>query len=235
MAIEELPPFTIECPGCQRKLKVPDKMQGKRTTCPACKAPIDIPVKSGGASVPVASPQAKVASVTTNSLDQELDDFGFELAKIQEKPPRKEDEVLNAQLNLNLNLKTPREEEFRYPCKVCGTAMYAQKKDIGSMARCPDCYSEFSVPSPPKILKPKTPGPSLESYADMPLVPPEPAKEKSRAAGRSSASEYLANAEKELDNVEDQRRSVSYDFDASGWLKRTFAFLVYTTLILVPF
>jgi hypothetical protein len=233
MAIEELPPFTIQCPSCHRKLKVADKVQGKRTTCPACKAPIDIPVRSGGDRNLVASPQAKVPSVSTSSLDQELDDFGFELAKVQEKSDRKEAEVLDASSNLDLN--TPREEEFRYPCKVCGTAMYARKKDIGSMARCPDCYSEFSVPSPPKSTKPKTPGPKLESYADLPLVPPEDAKEKSREAGRSSAAEYLANAEKELDNVEDQRRSVSYDFDTSGWFKRTFAFLADPTLIILSF
>jgi hypothetical protein len=113
--------------------------------------------------------------------------------------------------------------------------MYAQKKDIGSMVRCPDCYSEFSIPSPPKNTRPQSPGPKLESYADMPLIPPEPAKEKSREAGRSSASEYLANAQKELENDSDEIQSISYDFDTSGWLKRTFAFLADPTLIILSF
>ncbi len=197
-------------------------MHGKRTVCPACNVSIDIPVSAVN-KVP--------STISSTSLDQELDDFGFELAKIEDKPASKESEILAA--HLNLDVKPSREEEFRYSCKVCGTAMYAQKKDIGAMARCPDCYSEFSIPSPPKITRPQTPGPKLESYADMPLVPPEPAKGKSREAGRSSASEYLANAEKELDGVSEESRSVSYDFDTSGWLKRTFAFLADPSLIIL--
>jgi DNA-directed RNA polymerase subunit RPC12/RpoP len=45
------------------------------------------------------------------------------------------------------HLQLPSEEEFSFPCKVCGTLLYARESKVGSNTRCPDCFSEFRCPS----------------------------------------------------------------------------------------
>jgi hypothetical protein len=49
-------PIDIQCPGCQRKLKVADKFAGKKAKCPNCQGVIEIP---GAAAEPAASSAAK--------------------------------------------------------------------------------------------------------------------------------------------------------------------------------
>jgi hypothetical protein len=130
------------------------------------------------------------------------------------------------------DLQAKPQQEFRFPCKVCGTALYARPEEIGKKTRCPDCFSEFTVPSPPKVATKPT-GPTFGEMAAMPLAPVQSTREKSREAGRSSVDEYLANAAKELDHEEVELKSVSHDFDTSGWVKNTFSFLGDPTLIII--
>lgn len=36
-------PIRVNCPGCQRKLKIADKLAGRRLRCPACQAVVEVP------------------------------------------------------------------------------------------------------------------------------------------------------------------------------------------------
>ncbi len=61
--------------------------------------------------------------------------------------------------------EVPKQAEFEVPvvCGLCGTRMYATRRQIGTALRCPDCFSETIVRPPP--AKPKRPPlPSGDDY-----------------------------------------------------------------------
>lgn len=45
-------------------------------------------------------------------------------------------------------------QSFGFPCRLCGTRLYAEESQIGSDVTCPDCHSAVRVP-PPNRTKPK--------------------------------------------------------------------------------
>ncbi len=135
-------------------------------------------------------------------------------------------------LDPSMDLQPRVASEFRFPCKVCGSFLYARTNEIGKNTRCPDCFSEFSIPTPPKAA-PKPTGPTLLDAPDVALVPVAPKKPAANAMGRSTAEEYLARAAEELDNTEEDLKSVSHDFDTSGWIKNVFSFLGDPSLIVI--
>jgi DNA-directed RNA polymerase subunit M/transcription elongation factor TFIIS len=218
--------LSVRCPECNRRLKVPAKLAGKRVPCPACKAMLNLPKLD-------ASPTNNPPAVPLKSLDDDLDDIGFKLSDEAPKSTAKASfaaEHLGFELaEIKANLQ---EKEYSYPCKVCGSMMYAKPSDVGSMARCPDCYSEYSVPGPPPTkARPKEP--NLNTIAEVALKPVQGSGKKTQEFGRSTAEDYLAKAEKEVAEDDQDEREQVYDFDSSGWLKRTFAFLGDSTLIIV--
>ena len=214
--------LSIRCPECQKRLKVPPKMAGKRVPCPSCKAMLNLPTFE-----PSEPNQAKV--VQPISLDSDLDDIGFKLADIA---PKSSANKSFAEEHLGVDINDLKEKEYSYPCKVCGTMMYAKPSDIGSMVHCPDCYSEYSVPGPPK-QKAQARDPDLNKIAAVALAPVKANRPRSQEMGRSTAEDYLAKAEKEVDEGDQEDREQLYDFDTSGWMKRTFAFLGDPSLIVI--
>lgn len=197
-------------------------MAGKRVPCPACKAMLNLPT--------LEQREAKsVSPVLPDILDVDLDDIGFKLAEITPKTSAKS---AFAAEHLGLEAGELKESEFSYPCKVCGTTMYAKPSEIGSMVHCPDCYSEYSVPSAP-VQKARPRDPDLSKIADVTLLPAQGGGVRSQEFGRSTADDYLARAAKEVDEQDQDAREEFYDFDASGWLKRTFAFLGDPSLIVI--
>ncbi len=214
--------LSIRCPECNRRLKVPAKMAGKRVPCPACKAMLNLPTFESD------RPQSGPAAPSKN-LDSHLDDIGFKLA---DELPKGRMTVDFAAEQLGLHQAELKEKEFSYPCKVCGSMMYARPADVGSMTRCPDCYSEFSIPSPP-VQKARPRDPDLSKIADVSLMPPQGRGLNSSEFGRATAEDYLAKAAKEIDDSDEDKREQLYDFDSATWLKRTFAFLGDPSLIVV--
>ncbi|MDB4423190.1 hypothetical protein N9276_01270, partial [Rhodopirellula sp.] len=50
-------------------------------------------------------------------------------------------------------VSTEYESEFRVTCNTCGTIMYAKAVNAGKTTKCSDCYSEVTIPQPPKVRK----------------------------------------------------------------------------------
>jgi len=117
--------------------------------------------------------------------------------------------------------------EFRYPCKVCGTSMYAELVEVGNRTRCPDCYTAFSIPSPPPGWnKKKNVGPtSVDEGAAMPLAAAEGKGTRTAGPTASTAEVMMAKAEASLNENDEKTRNETYDFDASSWGLRNFGFL----------
>ncbi|MDZ4850099.1 MAG: hypothetical protein SGI77_12510 [Pirellulaceae bacterium] len=216
---------SIRCPECQKRLKVPAKLAGKRVPCPNCKSMLNLPMlKEPAAEQPSQPPAAPVKSV-----DDDLDDIGFKLADVDVKPKAASPMGIE---QLGIDMAELSEKEFSYSCKVCSSRMYAKPSQIGSNARCPDCYSEFSIPSPPPP-KAKAREPDLNAIADVSLSPLQGSSLRSKEFGRSTADEYLAKATEEAEKEGQEQRDETYDFDTAGWMKRTFAFLGDPSVIVI--
>jgi DNA-directed RNA polymerase subunit RPC12/RpoP len=121
----------------------------------------------------------------------------------------------------------PLRTDFRYPCKVCGTSMYADINEVGSKVRCPDCYTEFSIPSPPPGWnKPRNIGPtSLDDGDAMPLAAAEGLGVRTSGPTTSSAEVMMERAAASLAEDDEKTRREIYDFESSGWAIRNFGFL----------
>jgi len=202
-------------------------MAGKRVPCPGCKAMLNLPTFEP--SEPKPTEVVQPIQLAPINLDGDLDDIGFKLADIV---PKSSANKSFAAEHFGADLDDVKEKEYSYPCKVCGTMMYAKPSDVGSMVHCPDCYSEYSVPGPPK-QKAAAFNPDLSKIQAVSLSPVQSAKPRSQEMGRSTAEDYLAKAEKEVEEGDQDQREQLYDFDSAGWLKRTFAFLADPSLIVI--
>ncbi len=164
---------------------------------------------------------AKPASV--RGVLDEIDLGEFDLSALG-PPPKVSDDLFDAgAISSALNDAKSDSDEFRFACKVCGTALYARPSQIGDMTRCPDCYSEFSIPRPaPKVVTKTAFRPD-----ESPAVAFQPSTGKNRRDDPSttSADEFLRKAELELDNEDEKQRIESYDFDTHGFMQRAFGFL----------
>ncbi len=105
------------------------------------------------------------------------------------------------------------EESFRVTCPICGTVTYARVKQVGKRIKCSDCYSEITVPRPPKPKK--KPQFTAEAETFKLSEPASPARE--RDPFRRSADELLREAEREPE--EEHRRSMDDLPDVAGWVK----------------
>jgi hypothetical protein len=125
---------------------------------------------------------------------------------------------------LNEYFKPPVDEEFSFPCKVCGTLLYASASRVGSMTRCPDCHSEFSVPSPP--VKKKMPKIVIDdAVADVRLAPVESTNPRTQTGDAIKTKEILDKAAIEADRERQEIESVAVAFDSRRWLSMIFGFL----------
>lgn len=285
MAGSEAEHISIRCPECQKRLKVPMRMAGKRVACPACKAMLNLPSfvtsssdddwldvedDSPGTNPIRSTPVAKnpiASNPSTNILDQDLDDDFFKLAdestpttakakslgqlgvdlsdldleELNNPPvasssthssnrrPSKTSGSMKSQSAVPIEQQSNSSEptEFRFPCKVCGTFQYAKVAEVGSLVRCPDCYSQFSIPSPPPGWnKKRSIGPvTLEDDVGVKLADVVATAQRSREPTARSADDLLAKAAQELEKEEVKSQLDVYDFDSSGWFKQTFSFL----------
>lgn len=57
----------VRCPNCQKTLKVPDTVAGKKIRCPACSGVVDVPRESGGAPASTTIQSPKDAGLSAES------------------------------------------------------------------------------------------------------------------------------------------------------------------------
>ncbi|MFY7878380.1 MAG: hypothetical protein ACOVQM_23175, partial [Pirellula sp.] len=120
------------------------------------------------------------------------------------------------------NFALPPNDEFSFPCRICGSLLYALESRAGSSIRCADCYSELTIPKPVRKAV-KQPSVSMD---DLPSVALQPIDSKStRRDIPDRSGEILEKATQALE--EETRTSSDYDggFDTKRWLQLILGFM----------
>ena len=64
-------------------------------------------------------------------------------------------------------------KQFRFNCRLCGTALFTTKEQVGTLVRCPDCETETKVPPLAiKIESPMLPPSSFEGTTAYKIATP---------------------------------------------------------------
>lgn len=118
------------------------------------------------------------------------------------------------------------ESEYRVVCKTCGTAQYVAPSAKGMKIKCPDCYSLFKVPPPPKGWKPKKKKPVKTTAAEvLPSLAPE-VEQPASVTREQDAERTQAILQKARQEISDEEIEALYDsdFDTAGFARKTFGF-----------
>ncbi len=85
-------------------------------------------------------------------------------------------------------------EEYKVTCNVCGTFVYAKAAQAGKKIKCPDCFSDITVPPPPKVKKKfQVKLDEVESFT----FEPNPKADRRPDPFQKSADDLLAEASQE--------------------------------------
>lgn len=116
------------------------------------------------------------------------------------------------------------ETEFRVVCSTCGTGIYVTPETVGSKVKCPDCFSMFKVPPPPKGWKTRRRKQKMALGDDIALAPAAELPASHTEAARKDRSQVLL--EKAAQEVTDEEIEQLYenDFDTAGFIQNTFGF-----------
>ncbi len=126
---------------------------------------------------------------------------------------------------------TPKEAEFGFPCKVCGTRMLAAVSKVGTNTRCPDCFSEFLIPPPP-VKKKEPKRVTRQELAEVTFAPID-GKSSRDYRGGTQADQLLEKAEAELESEEKELQGLTSSFDSQRWFGLLFWFLKDPTMIFI--
>lgn len=120
------------------------------------------------------------------------------------------------------NFALPPNDEFSFPCRICGSLLYALESRAGLSIRCPDCYSELTIPKPVRKAV-KQPPVSMDDLPSVALQPIDSQSTRRDIPVRSD--EILEKATQALE--EETRTSSDYDggFDTQRWLQLILGFM----------
>lgn len=217
--------LSFVCPHCKHPLKVPRSVAGKRALCPACHGKLVVPSKSE------TFKEAKDADAWLQLDNPTHSSPKSQPAQSEPSPPRPgassfDDDLPElAPLPLDAEpgayLPESNDEEFAFPCKVCGSLLYTSLSRVGTMTRCPDCHSEFSVPSRP--MKQKRAEIKIDhDVADVRLAPVEAINLRHESGESFKTKEILDRAAMEADRERKELESLAVPFDSQRWLSLLF-------------
>lgn len=132
------------------------------------------------------------------------------------------EEIMLESKALEVSSVRPQEEEFAFPCKVCGTRLHTSISKVGSRTRCPDCYSEFSVPSPPPRKKQQEI--KLDKTADVTFAPIDARSLTSPESTKSQSDKILDKAKEDLQKEREEQAHLTTAFNSQRWLALVFWF-----------
>lgn len=145
----------------------------------------------------------------------------------KEKPP-----ILTGSLE-ELSLESPAlvgsfdipvDEEFSFPCKLCGSLLCSNRSRVGQNIRCPDCYSEFSIPSPPQKKKQAEVKIDAE-VANVTFAPIDSLSVHGTNSSSQKTKEILDRAEQTLETEREEFQDINGTFDTKRWIGFLFGFL----------
>jgi DNA-directed RNA polymerase subunit RPC12/RpoP len=211
-------------------------------------APIDFPEPESApaATAPNVKPSSKAPAAKppqANSAPSILDSLDDDIPLAPLVPPKKgagqktltssaledlmlESEALIKTSDLDVG------DEFSFKCKVCGTTLYVRESQIGTLARCPDCYSESVVPKP--TVKPKKIGNvRVRENADVALAPVDAKSIRDPKGSKAESELILERAKVEIDKEKEDLDGIQGSFDSKRWIALIFWFLQDPSIIIV--
>jgi len=136
---------------------------------------------------------------------------------------------------------------IRVICENCGTDLFADERDAGKRATCPECGVKLTIPSSPE--EDATPASSTPPIApngakplesdvapDIEVVPPSegvPLDSPQHEAGEPSAQRPREEAKRPLPDPEAEARSHETRAKLAGWLRRTVIVILAFTVLLI--
>lgn len=121
-------------------------------------------------------------------------------------------------------INTTIDEEFSFPCKLCGSLLCASRSRVGDQIRCPDCYSEFSIPSPPQKKK-KVDVKLDPEVANVTFAPIDSLSVHGTNSSKEKTKEILDRAEQTMESEREEYQDLSGSFDTKRWMGFLFGFL----------
>ena len=142
-------------------------------------------------------------------------------------PRSRQENELDEETPESVEPEPPLEEEteFRVVCSTCGTGIYVRPEKVGTKVKCPDCFSMFKVPPPPKGWKTRRNKNKVKmGGADIALAPAAALPSGHPELVRKDRSQALL--EKAAQEVTDEEIEQLYDndFDTAGFVQNTFGF-----------
>ena len=132
------------------------------------------------------------------------------------------EEIMLESKALDVPSVRPQEEEFGFPCKVCGTRLYTSISKVGTRTRCPDCFTEFRVPAPPPRKQQQEM--KLDKTADVTFAPIDARSLNSPENTKSQSDKLLDKAKQELQNEKAELEHITTPFNSQRWLTLVFWF-----------
>ena len=130
---EEL--ISFPCDLCKTLIGVRKEQIGEEIVCPECGTIIIVP--------------KSVAAIAEARLQDKLN-------KAKKLMSHKETYSLSDGTTLPTDVPTnDKAKQFRVPCRLCGTALFATEDQVGTFLTCPDCETKTEVPPPQKTLSSK--------------------------------------------------------------------------------
>lgn len=176
------------------------------------------------------SQQPKDNTVRSQSPNIESIDSDIRLAPLEPRPNSQSPLLVGSLEELMLQSQTaeqpppePVEEEFAFPCKVCGTRLYAHRSRVGTKTRCPDCFSEFLVPN----VAPRKKQSRVEidpAVAHVTLAPVDAKSSRSDEGAKSQSAQILEKAREEAQREREELESITTPFDSQRWFSLVFWF-----------
>ncbi len=298
MSTGNSPYLSFHCPQCQKRLKAPESLAGKRVACPKCSASVVVPStdkdkeavseddwfaldapsqptptkpsppvsdpmdsrvrgkdgskdtrQSGAGSslfdddLPELAPLDPEPKDNTDSLSyqavppslpppiNDLDDFAPEPLFPGSEPKSATrlkgslEELSLEEAALSEHFQAPTDDEFAFPCKVCGSLLYAKESRIGTITRCPDCFSEFSIPSPPTKKKQPSITKVDDQIADVKFAPIDAKSVHADRPEKDKTKEMLDRASIEVERDKEEEKGFAGNFDSQRWIELIFGFV----------
>ena len=198
--------------------------------------PVSKPISSGESKpTPPRKPTTAKPQVTLPDIAlPDLDLSDIPLAPLEPTPSQngKKKTLLVGSLE-ELSLESPAligpfgntaDEEFSFPCKLCGSLLGASHSKIGTQTRCPDCYSTFSIPSPPK--RNKLADVKLDAeVAKVTFAPIDSLSVHGTNNSSEKTKEILDRAEQTMEAEREEFQDLTGTFDTKRWMGVLFGFL----------
>lgn len=146
-------PLVFACPRCQTPITVAPEHAGTKVECPSCRKAIKVPGQAPTATstddLEWDAPPRPPDGVPHTGANAAADAPRIESPSPSSPAALPDDDLAVAPVP-SAPLARPADRwEFGFECPICRTRLYASSDEVGKKKKCPDCYTQATVPPPP--------------------------------------------------------------------------------------